>query len=236
MEPLLCKACKQTGYGKFCSNCGETLTVKRISLSSLFHEVFHFFTHLDKGFGYTLKQLFKRPGHMQRDYLEGNRKRHQKPFSFFFIIATATGLSLYWINLFLERFYDAGNAGESAFFHQYMIFLLIFSVPYFALITWLFYYRSGYNYAEIGVLVLYTVSVLFLMVIFSNLTKLIWHSFQTRYLELPLITAYAIVTNINFFRSEKKWVVILKTILTTAIFFGTVAFIQDWFVERYLHE
>ncbi len=60
-------------------------------------EVFHFFTHLDKGFLYTLKSLLKHPGRMQHGYVEGDRSRHQKPFSMFFICLTIAALSRYWI-------------------------------------------------------------------------------------------------------------------------------------------
>jgi hypothetical protein len=33
-------------------------------------EVFHFFTHLDRGFPYTLKKLIVSPGTVQRDYIK----------------------------------------------------------------------------------------------------------------------------------------------------------------------
>jgi len=232
---IVCKGCQQPGTGKYCSQCGESLQTKRISLSNLFHEVIHFFTHLDKGIGHTLSQLFLRPGHMQREYIDGRRKDHQKPFSFFFLSATVTGLSLYWINILLKDFYGAGNMKESAFFHQYMIFLLVLSLPYFTLVTWLFFYKAGYNLAEIGVLLLYTMSIFFLMVIFSNCTKFLFPSFQTRNIELPLILGYAVITNINFFQKEARWKVIVKSLLAAYIFFKTVTFIQDWIVERYFN-
>jgi hypothetical protein len=45
------------GFGKYCNSCGNSYIVKRITTSGILHDVFHFFTHLDKGFGFTLKQL-----------------------------------------------------------------------------------------------------------------------------------------------------------------------------------
>jgi hypothetical protein len=171
---------------------------------------------------------------MQRDYLEGIRKKHQKPFSFFFLTATITGVTLYYINVLLQKFYGEGNMTEGAFFQQYMIFLLVFSIPFVTLLTRLFFYRSGFNFAEIGVLVLYTMSIVFLMVIFSNATKFIFPTFQTRYIEFPLITGYLLITNFNFFHKEENWKIMLKTVLISIIFFRTVTFIQDWIVGNYL--
>lgn len=57
-----CQACSFKGEGKYCSNCGAKYETKRITLSSLVHEVLHFFTHFDKGFPSTLKQLIIAPG------------------------------------------------------------------------------------------------------------------------------------------------------------------------------
>lgn len=230
---VICKSCKQPGDGKFCSSCGQSLHLKRITVSGLLHEVFHFFTHLDKGFGYTLKQLIKRPGHMQREYLEGQRNGHQKPFSFFFIAATVMGLSLYWINILLEYVYEAGNLAEGAFFHQYMVLLMVLSMPYFALIKYLFFYNSGYNFAETGVLILYMMSVLFLIVIIANMFKFFWPGMETRYIEVPSVLIYSIVTNIHFYNQQAKWKVVIKTILAASLWFYTIARTQDLIVDKF---
>ena len=83
-EPArLCKSCGSSVIGNYCGECGMPYQVKRISMGGLLHDIFHLFTHLDKGFGYTVKMLIKAPGHMQRQYIEGERAKHQKPFSMF---------------------------------------------------------------------------------------------------------------------------------------------------------
>ena len=230
---VICRECKQDGTGNYCSRCGASLHVKKISMANLFHEIFHFFTHLDKGILYTIKKLFSSPGHMQQEYVEGYRSKHQKPFSFFFITATLTGLSLYWINMVIKKIYDDANMAQGAFFHEYMIFLLLFSLPYVTLLTWIAFYRSKYNFAEIGILILYTMPMIFLIVIFANCTRIIFNDFETRIIEFPLILIYSVITNINFFRTEPRWQVILKTVVITSLFFLTVTYIQDQVVELY---
>lgn len=227
----ICPHCKQQGSQSFCSNCGHAYKVKRITLKGLLHDVFHFFTHLDKGFGYTLKQLLVAPGYMQRDYINGNRSRHQKPFSMFFICATVAGLSRYWIYTALMKYYHSGNIQEANFFHEYMVLLQIALLPLITFITYLFFIKSGYNYAEIGVLTLYTVSFFFLIVSCIALLKFIWPELDTAYIELPVLTIYNIVTNIRFFNKKPAWIVALKSLLLITIIFLLTHYLEKWIIN-----
>jgi hypothetical protein len=229
---LVCKSCQQPGSGLFCSYCSQKLDIKRITFGNLVHEVFHFFTHLDKGFPYTLKKLFRSPGTMQREYIEGIRTGHQKPFSMFFISASVMALLLYWINVLLTNYFDAGNTKEAMFFNKYMVMLLMGSLPFMTLVTWLFFFRSSYNLAEIGVFSLYTLSAFFLIVAACNFLKFIWPDFQTRYAELPLILVYNMITFVHFFHASSKWKVALKSVICGTLFFFTAAKLQDYFVDK----
>jgi hypothetical protein len=85
---IICQNCGYEGEQIYCSNCGQPLIIKRISLAHLLHEVTHTVWHLEKGFLYTLKELAIHPGTMQRRYLSGLRLRYQKPFSLFAISGT----------------------------------------------------------------------------------------------------------------------------------------------------
>jgi hypothetical protein len=83
MDGQLCKNCGFTGEGKYCSACGQTYDVRRITLQHILQEVAHTFTHVDHGFLFTLKELLIHPGTMQKRYLAGERKEYQKFFSMF---------------------------------------------------------------------------------------------------------------------------------------------------------
>src|SRR5687767_7497926 len=93
----------------------EHAKTNRITLRGLFHEAFHLFTHLDRGFLLTVKQLLIAPGAMQRSYIEGDRARHQKPFSMFFICATIAALTRYWVFSILIANNDLPNTTEVTF-------------------------------------------------------------------------------------------------------------------------
>ncbi|MEO5975902.1 MAG: DUF3667 domain-containing protein [Chryseolinea sp.] len=232
---MVCKSCHQEVSGKYCSNCGQSLAEGKITVPSLLHEVFHLFTHLDHGILHTISALIKKPGLMQREYIQGDRAKHQKPFSMYFVAATATALILYWINHIITDYYHAGEAGEVVFFNKYLVMTLLVTVPISTLIVYAFFFNSEYNFAEIGVMQLYTLSVLLPMVACISLVKFIWHDFETRYIEFLLILIYSMITFYNFFDYQRKWKVLLKCLLTSAIFFFSITQLQDFIVHNFLH-
>lgn len=222
-----CSYCGFSGTENYCSRCGQPYKTKRITLSGLLHEAFHLFTHLDKGFGYTLKRLTTAPGQMQKEYIEGKRSRYQKPFSTFFICATVSALTRYWIFKALMKYYHVGEVSEAAFFHEYMVILHVALLPLYAFIAYLFFYKSKYNYAEIGILILYTVSFFFIAAIPIVLLKFIWPHLDTAYIELPVLVSYNMVTFTRFFNDLPRWKVVIMSLLIVTIIFALVQFAED---------
>lgn len=222
-----CKQCNSHGIGNFCNNCGQAYKTKRITTGSVIHEIFHFFSHLDKGILYTLKMLIIAPGKMQKEYVEGHRAKHQKPFSMFFLCATIATLIYYWVNLTLLKHFDAGNAEEASFFHQYYVILQVLMLPIYTLFTYGFFFNSKYNFAETFVLLLYSLSIVLIVSALLQLLLFIWPDLETRFLELPLIVFYNMLTNFKFYDNEKKWIIVIKTILLSAICFLVAGLVQD---------
>ncbi len=225
----ICKQCGAHGSGKFCNHCGQQYAVKKITLKGILHEVFHFFTHLEKGFPYTLRKLITNPGEMQREYIEGQRVKHQKPFSMYFLSVTITALLYYWINYTLVKYYHS-DSYELNFFNRYMAMLQIALVPVYSLIVWLFFKSSKHNYAEVLILLLYSFSIVLLLAASIQLLKFIWPHLPTRYIELPLITVYMTITNLRFFHTVPKWIAFIKSVLATALVFFVASSTQDWLI------
>jgi hypothetical protein len=230
-----CPNCGATGSGKYCTNCGNSYAIKRITIAGIYHDIFHFFTHLDKGFGYTLKQLVVAPGTMQREYIEGNRSRHQKPFSMFFICASVTALLRYWINLSLLKHYHGANEGESNFFHQYMVLMHTILLPIYALITYLVFYKSKYNYAEVVVFLLYTFGIFFFITDVVAALRLIWPDINTDYIELLTLGFYNTVSCLYFFNTSNKWLVVVKSIVALVLIYFTSNYAEDLVVSLIKH-
>ncbi len=94
------KRCKNCGqhlllHQKYCHQCGQKTATHRIDFHFLIHEIQHGIFHVDGGILYTLKQLFTRPGHMLRDYLNGKRQQHFKPLLLVVILGSLCSLIQY---------------------------------------------------------------------------------------------------------------------------------------------
>ena len=148
----------------------------------------------------------------------------------FFICATVAALCIYAINLLLARYFEAGSDAEGAFFHQYWVLLQIAMVPFYTLVTYVFFRESGLNFAEIGVLVLYLFAVLYLMIAAIHLFKFIIPDLETRFIEIPVTLVYSILTNISFFRNSKRIAIIIKSIIVIGICFAVASVVQDLLV------
>jgi hypothetical protein len=172
---------------------------------------------------------------MQRQYIEGQRSKHQKPFSMFFICASITALVRYWIDLSLSGYYHSANTGEANFFHQYMVLMHSLLLPLYALVTYLIFYKSKYNYAEIAVFLLYTVGMFFLITDLIATLKLIWPDLNTDYIELILLGLYNAITCINFFTGSNKWIVMIRSVVSMAAVYFIANFAQDLVINFLRH-
>ena len=76
-----CKNCNHQIAEKYCPNCGQAATLKRIDKHYIFHEIQHLL-HFEKGVFFTAKQLFLYPGISIREYIDDNRNKLMKPVPF----------------------------------------------------------------------------------------------------------------------------------------------------------
>ena len=84
-----CLSCNIISEGKFCSNCSQSLSTHRFSFQHVLqHDFIHGVFHFDKGFFYTIKELFTRPGHSTREYIQGKRTKHFNYFTTVIIVMT----------------------------------------------------------------------------------------------------------------------------------------------------
>lgn len=81
----------------FCSVCGQRTSTHRFSLKGIFgHDFIHSVFHVDRGFFFTIKMLFTKPGYFIKEYLEGKRVKYFNYFTFILLlIAFGHLLNLY---------------------------------------------------------------------------------------------------------------------------------------------
>ncbi len=158
---MICKNCGHKFEGNFCSNCGQDSEVDKINAKYIIKEILHSIFELDKGFFYTVKELFRRPGHSIRDYLQGKRKNHYKPILFVIITATIYLLSTLitgektFLGDFLygaisgfndKEFKPVSNALTwGANNYTYITLILM---PFFSFASFVSFRKAGYNYFE----------------------------------------------------------------------------------------
>lgn len=99
-----CLNCGQELSSKFCPNCGQKSSTHRYSLKHYIeHDLVHGVLHFDKGFFYTVKELFTKPGHSVREFINGKRTKHFNAFTFLLLVLGAN----YFIGKYAQFDYGA---------------------------------------------------------------------------------------------------------------------------------
>ncbi len=231
---MICANCNGSVEASFCPTCGQKSHVHRITVSHVIHEGVHSVTHADKGFLLLVKELLKRPGFVAKEYIEGKRKRYFNPLSFLVISSAlfAYGSS---VTGFMDRLTSGGGsqrAGGRPISEQwretYQIVTnsgkwlpLLFIAPLFAFLSWLFFIRKKYNYAENFVLhaFIFGEAALFRLLVFIPLFLIIPE--RTWVLNMFVYEAFFLVfVTIAYkqFFNQHLALVILKVILIRVLF------------------
>lgn len=156
---MICANCNGLVETNFCPNCGQKKEIHRISGGHVVHEGFHSVTHTDKGFLLLLKVLLLRPGHVAKEYIAGKRKKYFNPLSFL-VISSALLAYFGTITGYMDRLTSNSNRSASRqrseawnevmeiASHNGKWLTLLLMAPLFAALSWLFFLRKRYNYAE----------------------------------------------------------------------------------------
>jgi hypothetical protein len=153
---ITCKNCHQHFKGHFCNNCGQSASTHDINFHFLWHDIQHGFFHFDNGIFYTARQLFTRPGHCIREFIEGKRVRHFKPISLVVLLATVYGLlsHTFHINVLTDiKMTGIGNGEINAqnikdWIDSHYALVTLLSLPFYALATYMAFRKQGYNFME----------------------------------------------------------------------------------------
>jgi hypothetical protein len=103
-----CKNCSTEINSKFCPNCGQPASLKRIDGHYIIHEIEHIL-HFERGILYTIKELITNPGQNIRNYLSENRSRLVKPIIFIIITSLIYTLSINFFHIDDQYIQFEGN-------------------------------------------------------------------------------------------------------------------------------
>jgi hypothetical protein len=153
-SPIHCKNCGEHVRGHYCGNCGQVARTQRINVQYILTELQRGLLYFDRGLMYSFRELFSRPGHSIREFLEGKRVRHFKPISMLIILSTFYGLGYHLLGI--DAFSEVDNTNnlregmllfEGWMETHYSLMELLY-LPAFAISSYLAFLRGGYNLIE----------------------------------------------------------------------------------------
>ncbi|MGQ7946674.1 DUF3667 domain-containing protein [Flavobacterium sp. WC2509] len=233
---IICKNCHQSFKGHYCGNCGQTAETHPINWHFLWHDIRKTLLHFDDGITYTAKQLFTRPGHSIREFIEGKRVRYFKPISLVMLLATAYVALIHLLNI--ETIVNANHPDPSTgidarkvaeWLQEHFAWITLAFIPIHTIGTAITFRKQGYNFFEYFVLNTYKasqklyISILFIPVFYyysgtpaiNTITKII----------LLIDFVLYFWTNQQFFNHLSKTKTFFLTLLTHLIFWSFILII-----------
>jgi hypothetical protein len=205
--------------------------IKRITVSSILSEALHVLTHVEKGLRRTIVALAVAPGKMLNNYLEGDRKSYQKPFSLLLIATTLFALVLnFFHNYYLipaaTTFNDRLYNNEVALEKYYSWFHIIL-LPAYGLVSFLLFKRLKYNYAEWLVICCYLISFVLLLLtpLHFILTSLHLNVTVHKGIQLLITEIYTVYALNAFLRSQMNWLRFVYILIVVVINFFIFMFV-----------
>lgn len=231
-----CLNCNKEISGKFCSNCSQAASTHRFSLSHFFqHDFIHGIFHLDKGFFYTIKELFTRPGHSIREYVQGKRVKHFNYFTTIILLITIGYFMKKWAKVDGSILYDDKKTIEGLLkvLKDYSKITVFLTIPIISFFSYLFFKKSKQNYTENLVLNLYllcgtlTISLLLTTcLIFSDNKDFL---ILVNYFASVLTFLYVVIFYYQYFSvfDLKKYKLIIRVIFISILYLVTKQITND---------
>lgn len=229
-----CKNChtQLRDYDDFCPSCGGKVIRKRLTFKNLFDHLSETFFNYDNKLLRTFVMLIKKPEDVIVGYINGVRKKYINPVSFFGLILTLSGMSLFIMKKFHMEHLDMSTMFEglnvpkemmeestdTSLEYSSVIYSLF--VPVFALVSWVTFLNEKYNFTEHVIIYLYSMSLISISMVFCTQIILvtipnfyIWFSF----LSFPLMLLYHSYILKRIFKLSLAQL-LLKAIIATTLF------------------
>ena len=191
MENHSCLNCGREVVESFCQNCGQKKSVHRYSFKHFIeHDLIHGFWHVDNGIFFIIKELFTRPGHSIREFINGKRVGY---FSFVTLLLLILGVSHFLGEYAQVKLSDLMPESSKGAMNELQEFtkknpktLLLMTIPVYSFFSFLWFRKAKLNLTEHFVLNSYKtvgeslIALFFLIItiIYSNIKVLaIFYSF-----------------------------------------------------------
>lgn len=227
-----CLNCGAEIQQQFCPYCGQKKDVKKLNWHSFVHEITHFFTHIEKGFLNTSFQLLTRPGRVMKEYLEGKRKKYNKPVSLYLVWAAIRLLTFTFVISLMDYENFRSSSGNAFFFskevgtyvvqHNQVFGLLL--IPILALFIWIIVSHSKMNYIETLTASIYASAIIEMLIFFQILITglLLQINFLTNSFVLQVqvvYTSWMFFCLIDIFKRDRIKLLLLRVLLALIVTF-----------------
>lgn len=227
---MTCKNCNQSFKGNFCNNCGQSADTHKLNLHFIWHDIQHGLFHFDEGIYYSIKELYLRPGHSIREFIQGKRVKHFKPISLVIVLATVYGLLYhsFEINLFTpgDNAIPKLDSDINNWMAKHYSWLTLATIPLYTFGTYIAFKNQGYNFIEYFVLNTFKASQRLILHIATF--PFLYHFNGTTTITKVITILYAIDiiliywTNFQFFDRLSRVKVLALSILSHLIFLITM--------------
>lgn len=217
---IICSNCSNNFDTNYCPNCGTPARTKRIDKKYVLHEVQHGIFHFEKGFLYTVKELFVHPGHSIRSFIQGERSKHYKPIGFVIVTSIIYSILSHALHYKPDLKIPSGNiskifdwVGEN---YNYSNLIEILFIAF--TLNW-FFRKKGYNYFENLVLLCYLTGFGMLIGVFcliiAAITKLEIINSHIFTISIIIYTVWAV----GQFYNNKYWWTYIKILIAYIVGF-----------------
>ena len=222
-----CIECNVIIESKYCGNCGQPASLKRINGHYLIHEFNHLF-HLEKGFLYTVKELIIRPGESVKVFITQNRMKLVKPIVFIIVTSLIYTLVNHYIS-FEKGVFNSNTIKDKQvqniqnWISEHYGYANLMMGIFIAFFLKIFFNNYKYNFFEILIVVYYamgmTMLIYALFAVFQGLT-------QIKTFVIASVAAVAYCTwAIGQFFDKKKAISYIVALISYFLGMATIVFL-----------
>ncbi len=223
---MICKNCNSVFEGNFCNICGQSAETHKLNFHFLWHDIQHGLFHFDKGIYYSATELYLRPGHSIREFIEGKRVKHFKPISLVIILATVYGLLYHYfeIDLFTSSSNQIPklNSDLNNWMAKHYSWLTLATIPLYTFGTYIAFRGQNYNYIELLILNTFKASQRLILHIVTFPLLYYFNGSEKLNMFIGILYALDVIliywTNLQFFNRLSKFKVFILSIFSHTIF------------------
>ncbi len=217
LETSYCTHCKSKLHGKFCSECGQPRTLKRIDKKHILNEIGNLI-NFKQGFLYTVKALIISPGPTVQQFILKDRRKLVKPIPFviFCILMHTVIVNLIDIEWNTQLINDISSINHTQGFFsksaskililltEHLNLLILGSGFFMTLVLKKLFKRYDYNFYELLTFTYYVLGITILINIVLFIVSWIFQQPYIEHISTLIEVSYIGWAVAQFFNSRKE--------------------------------